>query len=99
MGRALLEETLGDSVLRGRPEAFTPLCVVIDKIDKIGADAVKDLLVEPQGAVRLDTAGADFVVDWLSLRDFSDAAMHAPNDSPAAAEVTRLFELLEVLGV
>jgi histidyl-tRNA synthetase len=97
--RALLEETLCDSVLRGRPEAFTPLCVAIDKIDKIGADAVKDLLVEPQGAVRLDTAGADFVVDWLSLRDFDDAAKHAPNDSPAAAEVTRLFELLDAYGL
>jgi histidyl-tRNA synthetase len=97
--RALLEETLGNSVLRERPEAFTPLCVAIDKIDKIGADAVKDLLVDPQGAVRLDTAGADFVVDWLSLRDFDEAAKHAPNDSTAAAEVSRLFELLDAYGL
>jgi histidyl-tRNA synthetase len=97
--RALLEETLRSSVLRDRPEAFTPLCVAIDKLDKIGADAVKQLLVDPAGAVGLDAAGADFVVDWLSLRDFGDAAKQAPADSTAANDVKRLFELLDAYGL
>jgi histidyl-tRNA synthetase len=44
--RRLLEESLRDGVLADRPEAFEPLCVVIDKIDKIGAQAVTDLLCE-----------------------------------------------------
>ena len=37
--RALLEETLRAGVLRDRPEVFPALCVAIDKLDKIGADA------------------------------------------------------------
>ena len=35
-----------------RPEAFAPLCVVIDKLDKIGADAVVEQLCDPAGARR-----------------------------------------------
>jgi len=97
--RALLEETLRASVLRDRPETFPALCVVIDKLDKIGADAVKELLVDPAGDVRLDGAGADFVVDWLALRGLEDAAKHAPAGSQAAAEVARLLELLGAYGL
>jgi len=97
--RALLEETLRASVLRDRPDAFPALCVAIDKLDKIGADAVKDLLVDPKGEVRLDTAGAAFVVDWLALRGLEEAAAHAPADSEAAAEVARLLEWLDAYGL
>jgi histidyl-tRNA synthetase len=97
--RALLEETLRASVLRDRPEAFTPLCVAIDKLDKIGAEAVKGLLVDPAGDVRLDAAGADFTVDWLGLRTLEDAAKHAPTNSAAAAEVAELMGLLDVYGI
>jgi len=97
--RALLEETLRASVLRERPEAFTPLCVAIDKLDKIGADAVKDLLIDPAGDVQLDAAGADFVVGWLGLRTLEDAAKHAPADSEAAASVASLLDLLDAYGI
>jgi histidyl-tRNA synthetase len=97
--RALLEETLGQRILRGRPERFPALCVVIDKLAKIGSDAVVDLLVDPAGAVRLDEAEAAFVVGWLSLRTLDEAAREAPPGSPAAAQLARLFELLGAYGV
>ena len=51
--RALLEETLRTTVLKGKPEAFPALCVIIDKLDRIGADAVIELLREPSGLVAL----------------------------------------------
>jgi histidyl-tRNA synthetase len=97
--RALLEETLGGTVLRDRPEAFAALCVVIDKLDKIGADAVTEMLVDPAGSVRLDAAAAEFIVGWLTLRDLGEAAKVAPPDSPAAADLTRLLELLDAYGL
>jgi histidyl-tRNA synthetase len=97
--RALLEETLRRAVLRDHPDAFVPLCVAIDKLDKIGAEAVTQLLIDPKGDVGLDAAAADFVVGWLGLRDLSEAAAHAPAASPAAADLARLFELLDAYGI
>ncbi len=97
--RALLEESLRRGVLRQRPEAFTPLCIAIDKLDKIGADAVIGLLTDPSGSVRLPAPDARGVVDWLALRDLSSAAAELPADSRAAAELRRLFELLAAYGV
>jgi len=44
--RALLEETLSRGVLAERPEAFPALCVAIDKLDRLGIEAVGMLLGE-----------------------------------------------------
>jgi histidyl-tRNA synthetase len=97
--RALLEETLRAGVLRERGEVFPALCVAIDKLDKIGADAVVELLRDPAGEIRLPAAEARQVVDWLALRDLEAAASETGRDSRALAELTRLFELLEAYGV
>ena len=97
--RALLEEILRGGVLRERPEAFTPLCVVIDKLGKIGADAVVELLCDPSGAVRLGPAEARAVVETLAVRELEEAARRAPQGSPALADLRRLFELLEAYGI
>lgn len=97
--RALLEETLRAGVLRTRPEAFAPLCVVIDKIAKIGADAVVEQLQDPAGAVRISAAEARDVVALLSVKDLDEAAAAAPKDSAAIADLRRLFELLAAYGV
>jgi len=97
--RALLEETLRAGVLRDRPEAFPPLCVVIDKLDRIGADAVLEQLTDPKGPIRLAAVDARQVVDWLATRDVEAAAGGLPADSPARGELLRLFELLDAYGV
>jgi histidyl-tRNA synthetase len=97
--RALLEETLRAGVLRTRPDAFAPLCVVIDKLDKIGADAVIELLCDPTGTVGLAAAEARDVVAVLGTRSLDDAAAAAPADSPAIADLRRLFELLDAYGI
>jgi histidyl-tRNA synthetase len=97
--RALLEETLRERFLSDRPKAFEPLCVMIDKLDKIGPQAVADQLSDPAGAVALERGAAEEVVDLLSLADISEAARRAPADSPAVAELRRLFELLAAYGI
>ncbi|HKE12473.1 MAG TPA: histidine--tRNA ligase [Myxococcota bacterium] len=96
--RALLEETLREGVLRERPEAFEPLCVAIDKLSKIGADAVSALLCDPKGAVRLTPAEAQSVVDLLASRSLAQAADRAPRSSRALAHLRQLFERLEEYG-
>ncbi|MBW2274844.1 MAG: histidine--tRNA ligase [Deltaproteobacteria bacterium] len=97
--RALLEEALRHGVLRERPDVFEPLCVVIDKLDKIGPDKVTEMLVDPEGGVGLDAADAAQVVEMLKARSLEEAAAHAPEGSPALAELRRLFGLLEAYGV
>jgi histidyl-tRNA synthetase len=96
--RSVLEETLRQSVLRERPEVFAALCVVIDKLDKIGPDAVTDLLTDPAGTVGLAAPDARFVVSWLATRDLDEVAKLAPANSTGLRELQRLFELLDVYG-
>jgi histidyl-tRNA synthetase len=97
--RALLEETLRAGALRGRGEAFPALCVVIDKLDKIGADAVREQLTDPAGEIRLSADAAREVVDWLAVRDVATAASGLPPDSAARRDLLRLFELLDAYSL
>jgi histidyl-tRNA synthetase len=96
--RALLEETLRETVLAKRPEVFPALCIAIDKLDKIGEDAVIELLSDPKGLVGLPVADARFVLSFLKLRDIGEAEKLARADSPALVEIARLFELIDAYG-
>lgn len=97
--RALLEESLRGGVLRARPEAFAALCVVIDKLDKIGAQAVTDLLCDPAGAVRLSAGEAASVLEMLAARALDEAARFAAPGSAALADLRRLYALLDAYGI
>ncbi|MCH7868810.1 MAG: histidine--tRNA ligase [Myxococcales bacterium] len=97
--RSLLEESLRAGALKDRPEAFEPLCVVIDKIQKIGPDKVIDMLVDKEGAIALDPSSARDVVQMLSISKLDDAIHAAPKDSNAAAELQRLWRMLEAYGI
>jgi histidyl-tRNA synthetase len=97
--RALLEENVGRVIPDLRPGAFAALCVVIDKLEKIGADAVRDLLVDPAGPVAIGREQADFLVSWLATRSLGDASAELRPDSPALASLRELFELLAAYGV
>ena len=96
--RALVEE-----IVRGRlkiaADRFEPLCVVIDKLDKIGADAVIEQLADPDGAVQIDAGAAREVVDLLSVRDLEEAERRAPPGSETIDQLKRLFELLAAYGI
>jgi histidyl-tRNA synthetase len=97
--RALIEEALMAGPLAKRPELFEPLCVVVDKLSKIGADAVVGLLCDAAGPVGLAKPEAVAVVEMLEATTLDDAARHAPRDSKAVGELRQLFELLDAYGL
>ena len=97
--RALLEETLRNTILADRPQSFPGLCIAIDKHEKIGKAAVRDLLTDPDGPVGLGADDADFVIAWLGLRKVEDTAQHVPGDSRAYADLQQLFDLLDAYGL
>ena len=97
--RSLLEASLRSSVLADRPETFPALCVAIDKLDKIGRDAVIDLLTDTGGQVRLPRPDAIRVVDWLSLADIDAAGEGLPADTGPRAELRELFDWLDAYGL
>lgn len=97
--RALLEESLRAGVLARRPEVFAPLCVVIDKLDKIGAAAVTELLCDPAGAVGLSAGEAEHVLAMLAARSLDAAARFAAPGSRALEDLRQLYGLLEAYGI
>lgn len=101
--RRLLEESLRDGVLADRPQAFEPLCVVIDKIDKIGAQAVTDLLCDTTSekgeAIGLSPGEAEHVLEMLGARSLDDAQKFAASESAALNELRQLYDLLDAYGI
>ncbi len=97
--RALVEEALVGGVLAKRPEIFAPLCVIVDKFEKIGTEGVVDLLVDPKGDVHLDKSEAATVVEMMAARSLDEATRHVPANSAALADLKRLFDLLDAYGV
>jgi len=97
--RALLEESLRRGVLERRPEVFEPLCVVIDKIDKIGPEAVTEQLCDPEAGIALSAGEAEAVLEMLGARSLDEAARFAGEDSRALAELRELYALLEAYEI
>jgi histidyl-tRNA synthetase len=96
--RRLLEEAVRARI-PGREEAFEPLCVVLDKLAKIGEDAVVEQLSDAAGKVALPRAVAAELVASLAARGLDEAARLAGPGSPALAELRRLLELLDAYGL
>ncbi len=97
--RALLEESLLERVLSGRPEVFEPLCVVIDKIDKIGGEAVTEQLCDPKGEIGLSAGEAERVLEMLGARSLDEAEKFSAPGSRALADLRRLYDLLDAYGI
>lgn len=84
--------------LHGVPEAaFAPVCVIVDKLDKIGADAVVAELEAKEG-VPADAGRA--IVATLSIKSFDELKALLGSAADAAVdELGRLFELAEDYGI
>jgi histidyl-tRNA synthetase len=82
------------------PERFGALCVVVDKLGKIGAEAVVGQLADPSGPVGLRRRDAEELIDFLSVRDLADARRRLPAAAGEALDgLAELFELLDAYGV
>jgi histidyl-tRNA synthetase len=97
--RKLLDEVLRSDRVALAPERFQPLCIVIDKLDKLGPDAVLEQLADPAGPVALPRGAAEEVLGALSSRSLEDVRTAVPSDSPALSELARLLELLDAYGL
>ena len=97
--RALLEESLREGVLAKRPHVFEPLCVVIDKIDKIGPESVTEQLCDPHGPIGLSAKEAERVLEILAARSLDEAEKYAAPNSPAIAQLRELYSLLDAYGI
>jgi histidyl-tRNA synthetase len=95
--RRLLEEAVRH--IDRREDLFQPICVVLDKLDKIGAAAVVEQLTDPAGGIRLTASAANELISGLAARTLDDAAHLAGGDSPALAELRRLLDLLDANGL
>jgi len=78
-------------------DKFAPVCVVMDKMDKIGADAVTAELVATQG---LDAGTAGRIVSCLLCKSVDDLAALCGDgvDTSGVDELKRLFELADAYG-
>ena len=78
-------------------DKFAPVCVVLDKMDKIGPDDTKGELIASQG---LDAETAEKIVSCLLCKSVDDLAALCGEgvDSTGVEELKRLFELAEAYG-
>ena len=79
-------------------DKFEKVCVVVDKLDKIGAEAVKCMLTED---LELPSATADVILQCLQASSVDDLAkaVGLSQSDPAIAELKTLFELCTAYGV
>jgi histidyl-tRNA synthetase len=93
--RRLLEEAVRK--IDSRDEVFQRICVVLDKLDKIGAEGVVEQLTGAE--IGLSRSAAGELVGSLAAKGLGDAARLAAADSPALGDLRRLLELLDAYGL
>ena len=79
-------------------DKFAEVCVIVDKLDKIGPDATVELLMATPGPALGDDA-AKKIVQSLSLKSIKElSALTGDLGNDAVAELTTLFEVAEAYG-
>jgi len=75
-------------------ENFAPVCVVVDKIDKLPREKV----VEELDALGVDASAIDGILAAMELRSIEDLEALLGADADAVAELRRLFSLADAYG-
>lgn len=89
MGSVMAALGVGDDL-------FAPVCVIVDKLDKIGAEGVKKELTEAAG---IDGGVADAIIATMSARSLGELKSACAGVDPAAVEeMETLFALAEGYG-
>lgn len=76
---------------------FAKSCVIIDKLDKIGPEAVTELL----GGIGVPVESSQAILKALEAKSMAELATHIDNgeSNPAIQEIKRLFELAKDYGI
>ena len=91
--RKVLEEVLGSAGVSG--EAFSAVCVIVDKMGKTPEEAMSAQLAE-QG---LDADAISTLRSTLGLQDLNALASALGDGSPAVFELASLFSLIDSYGI
>lgn len=75
-------------------ESFVPVCVLVDKLDKLPREAIE----KDMAALGLDSVVIDRIVETMSLKSLDDLADVLGEESEAVAELRQLFRLAEQYG-
>lgn len=99
--RAILEAVLAKhGIEKGQKDAdggdiFAKACVIIDKLDKIGGEAVTELL----GEIGVSVDSAAEILKALEAPSVEELAHQIGTDNEAIGQVKRLFELANDYGI
>lgn len=91
--RKLLQHVLESAGIN--EEQFTPVCIIIDKMDKIPQDAIEEQL----GSLGLTSENIELIQSTLSLKDLKSINETLDNENPALNELNQLWELAENYGI
>ena len=91
--RKVLEEVLGSLGISG--DIFAQTCIIVDKMDKLPADAIEAQLSE----LGLESSSISTIQSVLSINDLSSLASALGGDSAAVGELNALFTLTDDYGI
>ena len=91
--RKVLEEVLGSLGISG--DIFAQTCIIVDKMDKLPADAIEAQLSE----LGLESSSISTIQSVLSINDLSSLASALGGDSAAVGELNALFALTDAYGI
>ena len=76
-------------------EQFTPVCIIIDKMDKIPQEAIEEQL----RSLGLTSENIELIQSTLSLKDLKSINETLDNENPGLNELNQLWELAENYGI
>ena len=91
--RKVLEEVLGSLGVTG--DAFSKTCIIVDKMDKLPAEAIEAQLNE----LGLDPDAISTIQSVLGIKDMGDLEGALGNSSEAVSELGAIFSLFESYGI
>ena len=91
--RKLLQHVLESAGIN--EEQFTPVCIIIDKMDKIPQEAIEEQL----RSLGLTSENIELIQSTLSLKDLKSINETLDNENPALNELNQLWELAENYGI
>ena len=91
--RKLLQHVLESAGIN--EEQFTPVCIIIDKMDKIPQEAIEEQL----RSLGLTSENIELIQSTLSLKDLKSINETLDNENPALNELNQLWKLAENYGI